>query len=421
MRTFIFIFFIHVTTWVFPAMAQMQSDAIDRNYLDQNQWYIGSQPANKGLAQAYIGFEGASNAITNSFVKASILNGTITDANKDEVSRRLKKSNRLGTEFTFGLHGMYHTSKFSYLAGLGHRELVNAAFTAPFFETIFRGNKMYAGQEVALGPSNITYLNYDFLYLGISKNIQQHSSFYATFQFIRGGQWLSAQLAKANMYTQADGEYIDLDTQLKINYSNNNNRTFPATTGIGTALNLGYTWFSEKHKIGLEARDLGFIAWQNQTIIEADSNYKYEGIEVNNVLDANVFNTNHINVDTLSNKFNAPKTSRNITQLLPSLFLANYTYHWSSKTKIFMGIKYLSRANYMPKFTLRAQFTLASTWHIVPAISYGGYGNQAIEIGIIKSFANSFVVSTNIFLAEYLIIPKYSSGGGLNFSLSKNF
>ncbi len=403
------------------SLAQISSDVIERNYIDQKQWYIGAPATNKILAHSALGFEGASNSISNSFIKASIFKGTISDIVKDDVSARLKKTNRLGTELSFSLNGIYHKKAISYLAGIGHRELVNAGFASPLFETIFRGNKMYAGQKTSLGPSNISYLNYDYLYLGISKSIKEHSSFYASIQFIRGGQWLNANLYKADMYTQADGEYIELNTKLKINYSNNSSQTFPSTSGLGTALNLGFSKFNDKNRINVEIRDIGFINWENQTVFEVDSNYRYEGVEINNLIKPQILNNTTINIDSLASEFNVSKYSKNITQFLPALFLLNYTYKWSEKVNMLVGVKYMSKANYLPKVTLRGYFAIAPSFQLIPSISYGGYANQAIEIGVFKSFKNSFVVSTNIFLAEFLIIPKHSSGGGLNFSLSKVF
>lgn len=401
------------------ATAQLHSDAIDRQLLDQQNNYLGKASEQKAVVQVNAGFEGASNAISNSFLKAYLFNGNITNADKDVVSKRMSASNRLGFETNFSLNGIYHASKISFLAGIGHRELLEAKFTAPVFETIFRGNKMFAGQEVSLA-SNASYLNYDYLYFGASKAMGNFN-IYATAQLIRGGQWMQADLSKADMYTQTDGEYIELDTKLKVSYSNNNFTTFPATAGTGAAINLGITWQNDRHKFNIEARDLGFIQWRSQTVLTADSSYRYEGVEVTNLLKTSVFNTDNINIDTLSQKFKAPKTTESLLQLLPNNFLINYSYKATERVIIFLGAKYISRTSYIPKITLRAQITFAKTWHVVPSVSYGGFGNQALEVGLMKTFKKTFIVSANLFYIEYLLLPKQSGGCGLNFSIAKIF
>lgn len=401
------------------AKAQLQSDAIDRQLLDAQNSYLGKASEQKAVVQVNGGFEGASNAITNSFLKAYLFKGSITNADKDVVSKRMSASNKLGFESNFSLNGIYHTSKLSFLAGIGHRELLDAKFTAPVFETIFRGNKMFAGQKVSLA-SNASYLNYDYLYFGASK-ILGNFNIYAAAQLIRGGQWMHAELTKADMYTQADGEYIDFDTKLKVNYSSNNFSTFPATAGTGAAINLGISWQNDKHKFNFEARDLGFIQWKNQTKLTADSSYRYEGVEVSNLLKASVFNTDNINIDTLSQKFKAPKTTESMLQLLPNNFLINYSFKASERIRIFVGAKYISRTSYIPKITIRTQLTFAKSWHIIPSISYGGFGNQAVELGLMKTFKKTFIVSANLFCIEYLLLPKQSGGCGLNISIAKIF
>lgn len=401
------------------ATAQLQSDAIERQLLDQQNNYLGNASAQKAVLQINGGFEGASNTITNSFLKAYLFNGTITTADKDVVSKRLTSSNRLGFETNFSINGIYHTPKISFLAGIGHRELLQAKFTTPVFETVFRGNKMFAGQEVSLA-SNASYLNYDYLYFGAAKGIGNFN-IYATAQLIRGGQWINADLTKADMYTQTDGEYIDFNTKLKVNYSNNNHRTFPTTTGAGAAINLGITWQNDKHKFNFEARDIGFIRWSKQTIITADSSYKYEGVEVSNLLKASVFNTDNINIDSASQKLNMPKTTASVLQLLPNNFLINYSYQATQRVRVFVGAKYISLTSYIPRLTIRSQISFAKTWHVIPSISYGGFGNQALELGLMKTFKKTFIVSANLFCIEYLLLPKQSGGCGLNISVAKIF
>lgn len=417
MRFFLSTFFLFAC--VFHSYGQLPGDAIDRLWLDQQNAYLSNEPANKGLLQVGASVEAASSAVTNSFFKASLVKGNITNDDKDVVSKRLKAHNRLGADLNFSINGIYHASKISILAGVGHRELWQSTFSKALFETVFRGNKMYAGQQVSLA-AKASYLNYDYLYVGAAKSIK-NVTLYGTANLLRGGQWMQIDMPKADMYTQTDGEYIDFNTQMKLNYSDNKLKTFPSTKGIGAAATLGVTWQKEKHKINFEARDLGFISWNKQTVIAASSNYHYEGLEVNDLLSASIFNTSNINIDTLSQKLKATKTTERITSTLPATFLLNYSYQWRSNFRVFLLAKHLTQGAYIPKITLRGQYTFGKSWHIIPSISYGGFGRQAIELGVIKSFRKAFVVSANLFCLEYLILPKQTGGGGLNFSLIKLF
>ncbi|TAH25589.1 MAG: hypothetical protein EAZ07_06585 [Cytophagales bacterium] len=419
-KTLFFLLFLTFLSSVVRLKAQINSNNIDRNFLDQNQLYIHPSASNKILLNTTYEIEMASNALTNSFMKAALFKGFIDEKEKNDVSKHLSQRNTLGLETNFAIHALFRKPKYAVIAGIGHRELLYTKFSSGLFETIFRGNKMYTGQNVELGNTNIGYLNYDYLYIGLNKSIKNFN-IYSSIQLIRGGFWLNSNIEKAKMYTEVDGSYINFDSRLTLNYSPNKFSTFPSTSGLGSAINLGINWTKNQHKINFEIRDLGFIYWKNQSKFSLDSNYKYEGIEANDLFDQNVFASNNIEIDTIAQKIKVPKNTENITQFIPSTIIANYNFQLNPKTELFLGVKQILLSSYLPKITLRAQFQILKSLYVLPSINYGGFGKQSLEIGLIKSFNKTLIASCNLYIIEYLLFNKNTLGSGLNFSLTKSF
>lgn len=402
------------------AIAQIQSDAVERQILDSEDHYLSPTPVSKGLLHTSISVEAASDAITNQFFNSFMLGKNIDTKQKDDVSSKLHSNNRIGYELNFSLNGIYHTPKFAYLAGIGHRELLDGKFTSALFETVFRGNKQFAGKEVALGPSYAHYLNYDYIYIGGAKSIKS-TTLYAAIQLIRGGQLMQADWEKGNMYTESMGEYINLDVRAKLNYSSSDFSTFPSTSGLGSAINLGVSHQTDKHAFNLELRDLGFIHWQNQQSFQIDSTYRYDGVEVNDLFNDNLLTSNTIDIDSISKNINIPKKANAQNIILPATLLANYQYTATERLKLFLGVKHVFSTNTIPKVTFRLSYQLPKKWYVIPAISYGGYGRQNVEVGVVKIIKESFVVSANVFCLEYLLLKKQTLAGGLKIGLTMVF
>ncbi len=375
----------------------------------------------KGLVSLSSGYNINSNAITNSFLSA-LLYGTsdITDGLKDQVSGRLKSYNRVGADFNVGADGMYKTKKLTYVIGLHHREFANSTFTNDMFELVFKGNKEFVGQTANIGDFKLRYFDYQNLYVGVLKNIESKKmTIGGGLSFIRGGRYQEVDIKNGSLYTDPNGYYIDMNANVNTASSPNNN--LGASNGLGGAVNLYFSVKHKKNQFNVEVRDLGFITWKNQTVYSGDSSYRFEGYKINDVLSPNTSLTSGINSDSIITSLGIKKSTQNITMMLPATFHVNYVFNPNKRFSRIIGVKYMVNSSYVPRVYIKGMDYFKHGFILVNTVSYGGWGRFDWEVGLMKNFKNSFVVSLNAFVFEYLVLPGHSSGHGFNFSLTKLF
>jgi hypothetical protein len=78
-------------------------------------------------------------------------------------------------------------------------------------------------------------------------------------------------------------------------------------------------------------------------------------------------------------------------------------------------------AAYIPRLYIKMVYYLKKDLIIAPILAYGGFGRGDFELGIIKSVKDKLMISANLFYLEYFLLPKKSSGNGLNLSLTALF
>jgi hypothetical protein len=416
-RGLIFFSFILIS---FSGFSQIEIDRNDLYLIDQKNPTYEKNDSLKSLLSFGLRFDLNSDAVTNDFIKGMLYQGFIDDDRKDLVTNRLKEVNRFGYEFTGGFTYKYRLKKdITLIAGLNQRQQFNAKFTKDIFELIFRGNKQYVGEHAQLSPFDLTYFDYQGLFLGVQKNINSKLILGAGISFLRGGRYQALKIERGTLYTDTAGAYLDFDMKFNLAFSESKN--FFTSNGKGVALNFNGSYLLGSGQLNFEIRELGFIRWKDLNFYEGDSTYRYDGANVNDILDFSDSTFTQIKADKIAGDLNISKQKKNITYFVPATIHLNYLHHLSDKLSMVAGVKYMLNANYIPRVYFKSIYYLKKNFIIAPSLAYGGFGRMDFEIGAAKSFRDTFIVSVNVFYLEYLLLPKKSSGHGFNFSLTKLF
>jgi hypothetical protein len=417
----LFFSFIVILTGLTPVLAQFDIDRNEQYLLAQKNPGQGKNDSVKTLINLNGGYNLNSNSINNNFIRLFRKN-FITDENKSENEKRLRSVNRLGLEMNAGLTWMQKGKKFTYVAGLNERRLFNARFSKDFFELLFRGNASYIGKEAKLSPLNITYFNYESLYLGIQKDLKEKNLMLGGgISLIRGGTFDQAKIKKGTLYTDTASAYLDFNMDYQLAYSGNSGSAFGSTNGLGLATTFYLSWIKGKGQLNFEVRDLGFITYKNLNVYSGNSTYRYNGYDVNNILQFNDSIFSNFKADSIAKDMGLSKERKNLSYLIPATFHLNYIYHYNDRLSLVGGIKHMINASYIPRFYLKSLYYLKNDLVIIPMIAYGGFGRGDFELGISKSFKDKLMVSVNMFYLEYFLLAKKSSGNGLNLSVTKLF
>ncbi|MFL5731061.1 MAG: hypothetical protein ACJ75J_16355 [Cytophagaceae bacterium] len=417
----VFFSFLIILSGSINVFAQFEIDRNDQYLLSQKNSAQGKNDSISSLISLHGGYFLNSNSINNNFVRFFRSN-FITDENKTENEKRLKSVNRLGFEMNAGLTWMKKGKQITYVVGLNERRLASAKFSKDFFELVFRGNSDYVGKNAQLSPLNITYFNYESLYLGVQKDLKEKKLMLGGgISLIRAGTFAQAKIKTGTMYTDTAYTYLDFNMDYQLSYPDNAGSLFGSTNGMGLAGSFYLSWLKEKGQLNFEIRDLGFISYRNMNVYSGNSTYRYNGYNVNNVLQFNDSIFSNIKADTIAQGMGLHKEKKNFGYVIPATFHVNYVYNYSDRLTLVGGIKQMINVAYIPRLYLKSVYYVKKDLAIIPMIAYGGFGRGDFELGVSKSFKDKLMVSVNLFYLEYFILPKKSSGNGFNFSLTKLF
>jgi hypothetical protein len=417
----LFFFFFFIIEGMIPAFAQFEIDRNDQYLLRQKNPAQGRNDSIKTIINLSGGYSLNSNSINNNFIRF-FRNNFITDQNKSDNEKRLKAVNRAGLEMNAGLTWMQKGKKFTYVVGLNERRMFNAKFSKDFFELVFRGNGNYVGKSAQLSPLKITYFNYESIYLGLQKDLPEKKLMIGGgISLIRGGTFDQVKIKKGTVYTDTASAFIDFNMNYQLAYPNNQASVFGNTNGLGLSGTFYLSWIRNKGQLNFEIRDLGFIRYKNLNVYSGNSSYRYNGYDVNNILQFNDSIFNNLKTDSVAKSIGLQKEKKNITYMIPATFHINYVYNYSDRLTLVGGVKHIINASYIPRVYIKSVYYLKKDLIIIPVLAYGGFGRADIEFGISKSFHDKLMISANLFYLEYFLMPKRSSGNGLSMSITKLF
>ncbi len=371
-----------------------------------------------------------SNAVTNQFF-SSLYQGQYIDSTlKNAVIDKLAAKNRVGGEFNFSIFAKIcpdsGSSKNTYWFKIGEKNIAGFSFSNNMFKLIFNGNSQFAGQNIDLGKSVLNSIQYQYLTGGIEKTIGENHNMIvgAGLSLIKGSNHLNIAIDKAVLFTQQDGEYLDLDLNYGLKQTDTSNTGYASFNGFGTGLDLYYRlMLKNQSQLNISASDIGFIHWNGNSLqSSADTTYHFEGLEINNIFQLiDTASTDQNLQDTIVNGF-IPKTKqKSYNSMLPTQIHFNYLHHIGS-TSFYatVGIKYMFNAGYFPKTYIGGAWYTKS-FDVITSVSYGGYTNISWDLRLRKTFLKTFEIYAGCNNLLGYIIPKSTTSQGAYVALSKYF
>ncbi len=375
-----------------------------------------------------------SNSLKNTFVNSFLTNSFITD--------ELKQANNLHDKNYFGfknqLNIYYSTLKDTLwnIANMGYKISVNSysfqnmQFSRDFYNIAMFGNKMYEGKTANISGLDINYLTFQSVEFGLFKRFKEPTNGYHTLylglSFIKGQDYKYMYLNNANMFTANDGEFIDLEIKGSYFGSDSVASNFATVAGLGASLNFYWAYEDVKHNARFEISftELGLVSWYDNPLnYNADTTIRFEGVEVNNVLNSTNTTYNNISKDSVINTVFSQKDNTTFNKALPKQFNISYTkIMLDRKYELKLGVGYIFNANqFMPALYANNKFVLDPNFNISLLIAYGGYSNFNLGLGTnfrIKKRFVGYVGTTNIL---GFILPEKTYSQALFVSLAYLF
>ena len=336
-----------------------------------------------GISSTYF-FE--SDAITNRFALAYFRNEFLDNKKKDAVSNELSKLNHFGAGFINEIkYSKYNDTIFNlahsfYSISIRDIYHLNCKFSKDAFELFFRGNKAYAGKNALLSDfifNQIIYRQVNFTFGHEYKFDKDKFGFQAGLSLNFGRQLYRITSPKATLYTDINGEYLDLNADISIHRSDSSNNELSSLNGFGFSGDFSFFWKNERNnKLSISVENFGYIRWNNQSsFTHTDTTFRFEGIDISDVflLKDSIHKT--ISLDSsLVEPYLTDKEKKNFSYNLPAMFKLTYRYILKPEKLDLEGeISYFSNTESSPQESLSLGYSFLKNQRFALKGTYGGF------------------------------------------------
>lgn len=235
--------------------------------------------------------EGAvgSNALDMMFFNKAVFGGHLADQHISDMNRRMRNQNRAGFYGQAALElfnfrdTLFGKPKWGLSASFNTNYHGGVSFSKSLFETVFLGNKQFAGNTVDLGPLAAQVQAWQKLGLGI---FNKHTLSGITVSLVEGQSFHSVIFTEADLYTSSIGDSLSFKYKGEYMRSDINRSGWANGSGTGVAIDLDYNLPLTDHRgvISIAMRDIGFVYWKDQSeILKFDTTTVWTGLEVDDV------------------------------------------------------------------------------------------------------------------------------------------
>ena len=391
-----------------------------------------SLPANHANLEFSGNYLSNSNAVTTAFTTA-FLNPIFIDETLKETSyKRLVDANRFGLEFSYDAavsffpDSSWRANRHALQISYKQDNFIAAAFTADVFRLFFGGNAAYADKTAELGKSAFYNLRSRSIYIDYKK-VLKGSAFSFGLGVVQGNNLIDTRINAGSLFTEADGNFLDLQWKGKALIANNAQGVSPgfaARMSAGTSFGRWKRWF-----INFKAEDIGFINWNSgSTLINADTSVRFTGLQFNDL-----FNTEWGTVqpaDSLRRIFTGSTITGSEMAALPWLVNASLSYSGGTNANymVVLDARYRNLPGMKPLLGLSFYTKLFENLHTFEPLStrltgkigfcLGGFGRFNSQLGANWEGKNQ-IIRAELSAIEGLIAPRKLSGTGfmLNYIL----
>jgi hypothetical protein len=376
-----------------------------------------------------------SNTITNSLLTKFYTGGYI-DANlKNSVLAEIKNKNRIGGNYSYGFYAAFqpdsfnHKRNISFFVSVRDRFHADARFSNDAYKLAFYGNAQYAGKTAYLDGLNTNIIHYQQFQIGFSTaNIDSVARWGIGISFLKGQDYISVLAKKAQLFTSADGQYIDFATDISAVKSDTSKSGLASASGYGASVDMyfeaPFQTVLGSSKVRIAISDLGLIRFNKQTMsLSQDSTFHYSGVQISSFFALQDSTYGSVSRDSLINSI-APFKKKSYSATLPAVLDLAFETQISTRFHITEGIRHVFNANYSVLAYVKGAYYFTPKFMLSGTIGYGGYGGYGrlnYGLGLFANLKNNVVIYAGSNNLEGYIVPKYNAGQGVYVSLIKNF
>lgn len=332
------------------------------------------------------GFYFGSNAMSAGMAADYYLHRYITNDRKDEVSQRLKPNNRFGAAFQGGITYQYRpdSSRYHYLFTIQHHYFIESRFNRDVFELYFRGNKPFAGQTIATGPTDLRSLLYYQAGIGVAfDDAAKKNHYYFMGSLLLGHDLLDIRSRSGSLYTAADGSYLDAD--LNITYRSSDTAAYQrgAVNGTGFGITAGFSHsINSSSRLHVSVRNAGIIHFFPRSIAaDIDTSLRFQGVDATELFDfSDSIQSLTVNDSTLLTPYITDRRQESTNCITPGQFDIWFEKDLQAGFTLSAGVRQWLTRFALPFVWVQAGKTLGSCHTVLLQTGYGGYAGWCASL-----------------------------------------
>ena len=242
-----------------------------------------------------------SNNLNTNLLNTLLYGGYIDDEMKDNWINTGYKNNKLNSEFINGIRYIFQNknNRYFYLQ-ISDINNLSSNFTDDFLKLILYGNFNYQGDTLDFSNTSIRINRYQQYKFGYNFNIIKDKTNYnigAALAYLSGNHYTQLNIDEGNLYTHEMGTSLDINYDIKTMMTDTSNFSPFTNNGNGVSLDFSLHINKEDNIIGVHMRDLGFIKWKKNSIINnTDSSFRFSGIEIEDFNNVTTFNDSILDI-----------------------------------------------------------------------------------------------------------------------------
>ncbi|MFN0030538.1 MAG: DUF5723 family protein [Flavobacteriales bacterium] len=316
-----------------------------------------------------------------SFLKKNIFGGHISDIMLNYLAEESLMLNRAGAVAT-GSMEVYNFSdtllgrpNWGLKAAISSNYHASLSYSGNLFNTVYRGNKQFAGDTTQLAPLIAQYQAWQKFSVGV---FNKKTLSAISLALIAGEKYHSLSVSEAQLYTTPQGDSITLA------YTGNYLRSDTLKSGwangsaLGLAIDADYNLpiAGNEGYIRLAMRDMGFAVWNNQSEeYDFDSLTTWTGVGYNDLF---ALETDTLSLPHLEDSIHAVLRKKSFASALPMSFHVSFCKRINHKHYYELGVSIWPTRAAIP--LVRGTFNHFAGRHFVfsEGVSFGGYGTWGI-------------------------------------------
>lgn len=343
--------------------------------------------------------------------------GQTLDRNQREaISRKSSGLQRGGLDLDYGLfyRHMKDSAKLGWSIMVAERYHGHMAYTGDLFTLAFLGNGSLGGKTADLSGSEGLFMRFKQIQAGLIVRPNGKMTLAIGGGLMWGHQLAAVNIESGSLYTQPEGEYIDLGAKGSVMYNTPGASPYFNSAGFGAGFDVMFNYRHKRLSVTFEARDMGFISWNASTVTQGlDTALTYSGINID-LFGSSGDPLSNISADSLINDLTSDRKQESSMMVLPTSLMIEVEHGISKKdVRLYGGIMYRF-IPYFPYMYVGTRAGLGKGFGIDGRFAYGGSGSWNIGLGLSKDFGKIVTIRA----LTYNLEGVFTLGTGTSYALS---